>query len=179
MVRGASAKRHAQAIFQIAKERDALEQWLNDLRTIAVVLHEPQVMTILENPKVRLDDKKDLVERLLGGINPLAKNLLYLLITRDRLGITEQILAEYEDLLNAERGLAQAEVTTAVPLDSQEQTKIAQALTDVWGQRVVITKKVDPDILGGLVAKIGDKVIDGSVRTRLQNLRRNLAEARS
>ncbi len=82
MPRGVAAKRHAQAVFQLALERGELEKWLEDLKTIATTLSQPQLMAILESPKVHLDEKMELLHRCLPGVSQLALNLVYLLVAR-------------------------------------------------------------------------------------------------
>ena len=174
MARVASAKRHAQAVFQIALEKKEVEQWRSELKTIAATLSDPQLRAILEDPKFHLGDKEKLISKCLQGISQLALNFAYLLVARQRLGILEQIVAEYERMADAHQGLEHARVVTALPIDKQEEAKLTERLAAITGKKVVLTTEVDPAIIGGFVARIGDKLIDGSTKAKLEALKRRL-----
>jgi len=174
MAKGVSARRHAQAVFQIAMEKNDLETWQADLERIAEVLRYPQLVALLENPKIRFSEKKKVLQNILEGINPVAMNLVYFLVTKNRLRIVEDLVAEYERLMNAHYGKETAEVITAIPLGDEEKEKLQKKLATITKKEVVITTQVDPDIIGGVVAKAGDQLIDGSVRTRLKELKKSL-----
>jgi F-type H+-transporting ATPase subunit delta len=178
MPRGVAAKRHAQAVFQLALERGELEKWLEDLKTIATTLSEPQLMAILESPKVHLDEKIGLISRCLPGVSQLALNLVYLLVARRRLRLIDQIVSEYQRLADAYQGLEHAEVTTAIPLDEEDKKRLSERLAELTGTRIMLTTKVDPDVIGGFVVRIGDRLIDGSTKSKLDSLRKTLVEVR-
>ena len=177
MPRGISARRHAQAVFQIALERNELERWQADLEAIRSVVENPQLFALLENPKIRFDEKARLLQDILTGISPLAVNLIAFLVAKNRLRIVSDLVDEYKRLVDAHYGREHAEVITAVALSDEEKERLQKGLAKATGKEVVITAQVAPEILGGMVAKVGDKLIDGSVRTRLQELRRSLIEA--
>ena len=172
-----SAKRHAQAVFQIALDRNELEQWLSDLEIIADRLKDPQLIALLQNPKLHFNEKRRLLDTILAGINPLAMNLAYFLVAKNRLGILDDLVTEYRRLLDTYRGREQVEVITAIPLEGEEIERLKQRLAETIGKEVVLTTRVDPDIIGGMVTRVGDKLIDGSVHTKLQELRKSLIEA--
>ncbi len=178
MPRGVAAKRHAQAVFQLALERGELEKWLDNLKTIATTLSEPQLMAILESPKVHPDEKMDLISRCLPGVSQLALNLVYLLVTRRRLRLIDQIVSEYQRLADAYQGLEHAEITTAIPLDEEDKKRLSKRLAELTGTRIMLTTKVDPDVIGGFVVRIGDRLIDGSTKSKLDSLRKSLVEVR-
>ena len=178
MARGVAAKRHAQAVFQLALEQGELEKWLEDLKTIATTLSEPQLMAILESPSVHLDEKMALISRCLPGVSQLALNLVYLLIARRRLSLIEQIVSEYERLADAYQGLEHAEVTTAIPLDEEDKKRLSERLASLTGTRIMLSTKVNPDVIGGFVVRIGDRLIDGSIKSKLNSLRKSLVEVR-
>jgi F-type H+-transporting ATPase subunit delta len=177
MAKGASARRHAQAIFQIATERDELERWQADLKLIAERLKYPQLTTLLQTPKLHFGEKVRLLQNIAAGINPLAMNLISLLVAKNRLEIIDSIAAEYERLVDAYQGRGHAEVITAVPLDGGDKERIKARLEALAGKEIVLTTQVDPNLMGGLVVKMGDKLLDGSVYTKLQELRKSLSEA--
>lgn len=175
MAKGVSGRRHAQAVFEIALENNDLEKWQSDLDSISSVLTDSQIVAILENPKLDMGKKREMVQNLLPGLAPVAMNLVYYLVAKNRLKIVPDLFAEYERLLNAHYGRETAEVISAVPISEEEQKRIEEGLSAIVGKEVVLTLKVDPEIKGGLVARIGDKLIDGSVRERLQDLRAALS----
>jgi F-type H+-transporting ATPase subunit delta len=131
----------------------------------------------LESPKVHLDDKARLLSARLPDINPLALNLVSLLIARGRLNMIGEIANEYRRLLDSYRGIEPAEVTTAIPLDDEAKERLAEKLGAMVGKKVVLKPEVDPGVIGGIIARIGGKLLDGSTRTRLEALRRELAGA--
>jgi len=170
----ASARRHAQAAFQIALERDELDTWRGDLGRIAEAVGDPVLRPLLESPKVPLSEKARILSQWLEGVNPLAMNLACLLVARGRLGIVEEMVAEYGRLVDAYRGIAHAEVATAVPLEEGEKDRIRRRLSQLVGKDIVLGVKVDPSLIGGLVVRVGDKLIDGSTKSRLLSLRESL-----
>ena len=174
MARAASARRHAQAAFQIALERDELEGWRGDLERIAKAVKDPLLYPLLESPKIPFSEKARILSQRLEGVTPLAMNLAYLLVAKGRLRIVEDIVSEYERLVDDQRGIAHAEVATAVPLDEEEKDKVIHRLGDIVGKEIVLSARVDPSLIGGLVARVGDKLIDGSTKSRLLSLRESL-----
>jgi len=128
----------------------------------------------LENPKFRFDDKVRLLSEQLGDINPLTLNLVYLLVARGRLGMIGDIADEYQRLLDSYRGIEQAEVITAVPLDDEDKIRLGERLGAVVGKKVVVKPEVDSSLIGGFIARIGGKLLDGSTRGRLEALKREL-----
>lgn len=174
MQKSGVAKRYAKAAFELALEENELGKWLEEIESAAQVMLDPQVADVMQNVKVRRTDKQQLVTRLLPDLRPLVRNLVLLLVSKDRTSIIGDIAREYEKLVNDHRGVAIAEVTTAVPVDEGEKAILVERLSRMTGKRIVLQTRVDPEIVGGLVARIGDKVVDGSLKTRLLLLRRNL-----
>jgi F-type H+-transporting ATPase subunit delta len=172
---GVTGKRHAQAVFQIALEEKQLDRWLADLGKIAAVLGDAEIAAALSSPKVSMDKKKDVLRSGLKGVSPVAMNLAHYLVEKNRLHLARGLAVEYRRLMNVYLGLELAEVTTAIPISAQEGESIGKGLAAISGKRVTVESSVDPAILGGFVAKLGDKLIDGSARTRLQELRKTIA----
>jgi len=177
VARVASAKRHAQAVFQLALDSNEVEMWRSRLKTIATTLTDPELAAILENPKVHLSDKVRLISRCLPELNELALNFAYLLVARQRMSILDRIVAEYERMADAHQGLEHAEVITAIPLDEEDKEKLAEHLARITGKQIVLAADVDPAIIGGFIARVGDKLIDGSTRARLEALKQKLVQA--
>jgi F-type H+-transporting ATPase subunit delta len=168
------AKRYAQAAFNIALERKELDKWQSDLGKIAGLGEDDTVVAFLENPKFDFDTKAKLLSKQLVDINPLALNLVYLLLTRGRLSMVGEIADEYQRLLDSYRGIEPAEVITAVPLDEEDRLRLEERIGAIVGKKVVVKPEVDSGIIGGFIARIGGKVLDGSTRSKLEALKREL-----
>lgn len=155
--------------------KNELEEWRKNLKRIESVLKEPGLLPFLENPKVSFEVKTKLLQNILPGVSPLAFNLVRFLTARGRLGLFGQIAAEYERMVDAHYGIEHAEVITAVPLDEADRDRLAGRLASLLGKKqVVLDSRVEPAIVGGVVARIGDKLVDGSIRSELESLRRSI-----
>ncbi|MDB5080743.1 MAG: synthase delta subunit [Chloroflexi bacterium] len=176
MPSGSAGRRYAQAIFELAQEGNKLQQWSDDLIAISQTFSQPQVQTFLENPKTPRENKVEFVGNVLGNqVGPEALKLAQMLVQRHRHAYAESILQAYTNLWNRLRGIEVAHVTTAIPVGPQEENQIRSRLAALTGKQVTLDLKVDPDIIGGMIAQVGDTLLDGSIRTRLQNLRKQLA----
>ena len=173
-----SVKRYAQAVFEIALESNKLKVWQSNLTKIAKLVQDDEFVSLAENPKIQFDLKTNLVQERLGKINPMALNLVYLLIAKGKLKNAGQLADEYERLLNDHYGIKTAEVTTAIALDNTERERLGQNLEALVGKKISINIQVNPDILGGFIARIDDSLIDGSIRHKLEMLKKRLAETR-
>ncbi len=176
MSAGTVGRRYAQAIFEVARSENKIDQYWNDLQSVAQTFNQEEVKRYLDNPKTARDNKQIFVKGVLGEqISKPSLNLVLLLVQRQRQSDIDAVLEEYTRLANKFKGIEVAEVTTAVPLDEQEKEFIRQRLNAITGKDVQIQTRVDPSIIGGVIARIGDTQIDGSVRSRLQALRKQLA----
>ena len=177
MPRAASPRRYAQAVFQIATESGQIDAWSDDLRTIATALENKQLAGLLDSPQVPAATKIETVKTVLGdAVAPLAANMLALLATRNLANLVPGIIETFEALVDSHNGIERAEVITAAPLDQVQEAAIKAVLVKLVDKDVRLSKGVDPNILGGLVARVGDRVIDGSLRTKLQGMRRTVVE---
>jgi F-type H+-transporting ATPase subunit delta len=177
VARGVYAKRYAQAAFELALERKELDRWQSDLRKIASLAEDAALSAVLESPKFRFEKKAKLLSERLGKINPLALNLAYLLVSRGRLGVIGDIADEYQRRLDSHRGIERAEVTTAIPLDDEDKLKLEKRLGGIVSKKVVLEPEVDSRVIGGFVARIGGKLLDGCTRSKLEALKRELVRA--
>jgi F-type H+-transporting ATPase subunit delta len=177
MISTISARRYAQAIFQIAQAKNNLDEWKKELRKLADLMKDREIVDLMDHPKVSFNLKADLIKQKLNTSNELVLNLCYLLILKGRIKNAEQIADEYDNLLDEQHGIKHAVVTTAVPVDETEKQKITGQLEKITGKKVTVKLKVNPSILGGMVARIEDTLIDGSIRNRLDLLRKDLVEA--
>jgi F-type H+-transporting ATPase subunit delta len=175
MARKTYAGRYTQAVFSIALERQELDKWQSALGRIASLSEDAALTALLESPKLRFDDKVKLLSEWLGDINPLALNLACLLVARGRLSMAGAIADEYQRLLDNYRGIERAEVITAVPLDEEDKLKLEERLSTVVGKKIILEPEVNASLIGGIVARIGGKLLDGSTRSKLEALKKELA----
>jgi len=170
-------RRYSQAVFNIALQAKELNRWQSDLRKIASLVKDTALFALLQDPELDFDSKARVLSERLGDINPQALKLVSLLVTKGRLDMIGDIADEYQRLLDNYRGIEGAEVaevTTAIPLDDEDRLRLAQRLTTIVGKPVVLKPKVDSSLIGGIIIRIGDKLIDGSIRSKLEALRNEL-----
>ena len=171
-----AAKRYAQAAFAIARDGDAIAQWRADLDDVAAVLADSDAAGWFAAPRIPVADRQAAAERALE-VGPLALNLARLLIAKGRTLEAREIADAFNRFADEHEGLAQAEITTAVPLGDDQVAAMEQRLGEALGKQITATAAVDSDIIGGVVLRIDDHLIDGSVRTRLRRLRQELSGA--
>ena len=170
-----AATRYAQAIFSLGKERGTLDVWQNDLTELATLTGDARVSSYLSNPSITADTKLATLEASLPStVQPELRNLARLLVVRGRTSLIPQIREIFEDQVRAERGITVAQVTTAEPLTDQEEALVREKLASMTGNTIEITSTIDPDIIGGIVVRVEDNLIDGSVRTQLHQLRQRM-----
>lgn len=175
MISDIVAARYAQAYFQLASEAGDLDGWRRPLAAAARTFSEPGVGDTFANPRLSRSQKMGAAEALLGRAAEPVRNLVRLLVERDRLGVLPLILERYDRLAAQASGITDARVTLAIPADERLRDRITRTLEERLGGRVRTTIEQDPAILGGMVVRIGDRVIDGSLRARLQQLQAALA----
>lgn len=174
MLRGAVAGRYAEALYEIAKDKvDVIE---SELKAIEVIFGEnPDLLKLLYHPQVTADAKKDLLEKLFKGkVSDITGNFLALLVDRRREAFFGDIVAEFVRLANAGRNIVEARVASAVELNDKEKAELNQVMVKLTGKKIKADYTVDPSLVGGIVVRIGDKIIDGSIRARLATLRDRL-----
>jgi F-type H+-transporting ATPase subunit delta len=178
MTNRAAATRYARALFDVAlKERGDLEQIEEQLAGfVGLFSQHPQLQKVLLNPAVPVPRKRAVVSDLAGrlGVNPVLSKLLILLAERDRLVLLPELLSTYRDRLLDHRHVVNAEVTTATPLTTARAQEIERRLARVTGRTVTMTSRVDPAIIGGVIARIGSTVYDASVTRQLEKIRKRL-----
>jgi F-type H+-transporting ATPase subunit delta len=172
----AIARRYAQAAFTIATEQHTLDQWKRDLDLAATVFADPQLAHDFDDPKVTEEAKRKVVAtNLEGKVSPLALNLIYLLVARGRANVISRVAEEFTSYYNRANNIAVADVTTALQLSDDQLRKVVATLSRITGKTIQARAHVDPNIIGGLVARVGDELIDASVATRLHELAMRIA----
>ncbi len=179
MIRDVAAKRYAEAAYLIAQQDGKVDAWIAGLAVMGSLFGDQQAQNIFQSTRVSAADKLSLVESGLAGADPLVLNLARLLLLRGRATLGPQIAEAFQELVDVARGISHAVVTSAVPLSQDDVTAVHQKLNEITGGQVVVETEVDERILGGLVVRIGDRLIDGSTMSRLRALKRQLAGART
>jgi F-type H+-transporting ATPase subunit delta len=172
------AATYAEALFEAASDQDAVEPVAADVAAFAAAVREsPELRIALSSPDVDTPDKKAAVAALTEDAHPLVANVLQVLIDRGRIGDFPDIAAALgERVARAEHRL-EVEAITAVPLPDDLRKRIVQRIQGQTGASVELAESIDPDIVGGLVLRVGGVVVDGSLRHRLEELRRSLRAA--
>lgn len=178
MAKQVGGQRYARALFDLAVEKDATDQWATDLAQLADVMQDDQFNLYLKHAEVPLDRKIESLATVLPEIDPMVRNLGSLLITRNSVDTIGDVAVSYNRLVDDRLGRQRIEVTTAVELEPAEAERIRQFVANLVQREVVMSTHVDEAILGGMVIQIGDRLMDGSTRSRLEELRKQIrAEA--
>jgi F-type H+-transporting ATPase subunit delta len=167
---------YARALFQAAREEgrlDVVHEQLGDF--VAALKSVPELRNTLANPELDRREKSAIVEQILGGADVLVRNFVLLTIEKGRSNELEQIYDELEALVAAEQGRLNVELTTAIELTEDEASAILRQIEQSSGRSVEATRKVDADLLGGIVLRAGSLRVDASVRGRLETLRHQLS----
>ena len=174
MAKAPTAKRYAQALFALADEKNAAEAWLDELRQVRDALADPTVSAYLSTPRFRMEDKLGVVAQVCEGRDPMIGNFMGLLTSRQGTSLLGVMVGEYEDLLNVRLGRVRAEVTTAAPISAEQQQRLRDSLGASLEKEVVLETREDAEIIGGVLVRVGDQIIDGSVRSKLVALKQRL-----
>ena len=174
MAKRASPKRYAQAVFELALAEGRLDPWAEDLHQINLALAVEDFKVFLQHAKVPPTQKVRAIKNVLPEISQPARNLISLMVSRGLVELVPTVEDEYLRLLNKQRGVEQVKVWSAVPLKNQEKESIDRFAQRITNKNVVLETIVDPAILGGLILKVGDKLLDGSTKTKLQGMRKKL-----
>jgi ATP synthase F1 delta subunit len=172
------AEVYARSLFEVAKEHDQLDEVRDELGQFADVLAENrQLQVYFFSPYFSSVEKKDGVTKVIEGGNEYFVRFLQLLAEKHRLPVLFRIRREFDELWAKDQHLLEVSVTSAVDLDEETVKGIGQKIEEQTGQRVELTSAVDPELIGGIVIRVGNKVLDASVRNRLERLRRSVARA--
>jgi F-type H+-transporting ATPase subunit delta len=170
---GSLAGRYAAALFDLADERHELDAVAGDLRELRTMLHESvDLGRLLRSPVVSREDQAKAIAALTerAGLSKLTRDFLAVVAANRRLFATPAMIEDYLNKLAERRGEVTAEVTTAQPLSETQQNTLGEQLRRAVGRRVTIALKVDPGLLGGMIVKVGSRMIDGSLKSRLHRL---------
>jgi len=172
------AEVYSRSLFEVAKEQDALDEIHDDLDTFADELAENRDLQVFFfSPYFSSQEKKDGIGKVIEGGNEYFVRFLQLLAERHRLPALFRIRREFDSLYAEENKLLPVTITSAVELDDSTAKDIGKRIEEHTGRKVQLEKKVDPDVIGGLVMRVGNMVMDASVRSRLERLRKQVAKA--
>ena len=173
------ARNYAEALFDLATKHGQLAEFGSAIGTVAALLDSDKKFRLfLETPRIEDDAKKAVVRKAFGGSLPqLVVNFVLVTIDKRRQRILRSISDQYQALLDAHMGREHVQITVARPLDDAATTMVAQRLTAALGKEAIPHVRVEPEILGGIVVRTGDTIYDGSVRRRLDTMRRQLLQA--
>lgn len=179
MIGNIVARRYARALFAIGKEKGVkdLDSYGKDLNGLMdMVSQSPELIRIFRNPIFTIEEKKAVVAKLLekGGTGQIVSNFCYLLADKERLAVLPDIVEYFNTLLDVEQGIVRGELVSAVKLKKAKQKTVLKELEEKSGQKLVLDFSTDAAILGGVVLKIGDRVLDASLRAQLGILKDNI-----
>ena len=175
MARRYSARRYAEAVFEIALAEKQPDEWQAVLDRMAGLSRDASIAAFMESPDIASAKKAKVINEALGITDPVIQNFLHLLIIKRRFGTVAAIAGEYRRLLDVNRNIERAEVMTAVPLDEEESKKVALRLGEILGKKVITTNEVNPGLIGGMVVRVAGKLLDGSTRGRLESLKAEIS----
>ena len=171
-----AAIRYAKAILEIADSKKSAAEVSVDMALIATTIAgNLELHSIIQNPLIKTDTKKDVVLEVFASVNAVTKSLFHLLLENKRFEILEAIALEYNNLFDIMNGVEVAKVITAIPMDAALEAKVLAKIATFSNKKITIENTVDPSIIGGFILRIGDKQYNASIANRLQVLKRELS----
>jgi F-type H+-transporting ATPase subunit delta len=172
------AEVYSRSLFEVAKEHDALDEIHDELAEFADALADSRDLQVFFfSPYFSAQEKKDGIDKVIDGGNEYFVRFLELLAERHRMPVLMRIRRAFDGLYAEERKLLPVTVTSAVELDDSTLKEIGEKIEEQTGRRVELASQVDPDVIGGLVMRVGNVVLDASIRARLEKLRKQVAKA--
>lgn len=173
------ARRYARALFNAAVQQQAVEEVGNSFQELLRTLQaQPALQQLLQNPLMARERKQQLTQQALDGkIHPLLASLLNLMIQKRREAVLDEVFREYGKLYDEHLGILRVQAVTARPMDELQEQSLVRSLERRTGKTILVEKQVDSALIGGIIVRIGDTVIDGSVHGQLQRLKQYLLNA--
>ncbi len=170
------ARRYAKALADVLTDKK-LEKVSGELKTIASLFDE-KAIRYLKSPVVPVEKKVELAKTVISKVKPSSelKKVLLLLAEKDRLGLIKDFESEFESFVNARLGKLKAEIVSAEELAAETVEKIRETMEKVFEKKVEVETKIDPSIIGGFIVKVGDKVLDASVKTQIERLKKAIVD---
>jgi len=172
------AQVYSRSLFEVAREHDRIDEIREQLGEVSDAFSEnKELATFFFSPYFSTEEKKEGVGKTLSGANESLVNFLKLLVENHRMPLIHRIRRQYEKLWQEENQLLPVQVTSAIELDQQTVQSIGDKIGEQTGRKIDLESRVDPDILGGIVLRVGNAILDASIRNRLDQLRRQVARA--
>jgi ATP synthase F1 delta subunit len=169
---------YARSLFEVAKDQDKIDVVREQLGEFADALDESRELQVFFfSPYFSTQEKSDGLEKAVSGVEPVVMNFLKLLIEKHRMPILFRARRNYDALWEEENRLLPVQITSAVELDQKTVKQIGDRISEQTGRKVDLSSEVEPDILGGIVVRVGNSVLDASIRNRLEQLRKQVARA--
>lgn len=178
MIVGSIARRYAKALLAIGVSSNTYEKLGTELEQFAALMENKELKDTLENPSYPLSKRKAIIEQLIIRLKPSksVQSFMLLLTDRNRLGALPGIAREYQRMVDEHAGRVRAAVTSAQTLSMTDVTRLKQALEQKTKKKVILEQNTDPKLIAGMVTQVGSIVYDGSIRTRLEQMRQTLLE---
>jgi F-type H+-transporting ATPase subunit delta len=174
------AQVYARSLFEVAREQGKLDELREQLGQVADALNEHrELATFFFSPYFSTTEKQQALAKVLQGADESLLNFLALLIENHRMPVIFRIRQEYQRLWDEENRVLPVEITSAIELDSATTENLGRTIGERAGRKVTLAARVDPDILGGIVVRVGNSILDASIRNRLEQLRRLVAQGAS
>ncbi|HTA32288.1 MAG TPA: ATP synthase F1 subunit delta [Solirubrobacteraceae bacterium] len=175
------AQVYGRSLFEVAREHGKLDELREQLGQFADALSENRELAVFFfSPYFSTKEKQDALVRMLDGADPLFVNFLNVLIENHRMPVIFRIREEYEHLWEEENRLLPVEITSAIALDPATTQRLGEKIGErAGGRKITLAARVDPDILGGIIIRVGNSILDASIRNRLEQLRRQVAQGAS
>ncbi|MFZ5968893.1 MAG: F0F1 ATP synthase subunit delta [Bacillota bacterium] len=172
------AKTYAKALFDVALELKQIEQFGKELDGVIETFNQyPEFYELYKTPQINNDEKKKIMEEVFGkSMSQEVMNLFKILLDKGRASIVEYMTKEYHNLANEHNNMVEAVAVTTVPLKDEDRSRLTEKLSAMTGKKIVLKNEIDKTIIGGILVRIGDKVIDGTIQRRLKELEENLAQ---
>ena len=173
--RDSGPRRYADAAFEIALRDETVDVWRRDLEAATAIAASGDLERVLVDPSIPLEQRSDAARGAFASLSEPVLNLILLILRRGRFDQLDRVATEFRRLDDERTGIQHASATSATPLDPDDIKALTTRVEELAGGKVVLDTAVDPALIGGLVVRIGDRLIDGSVRGRLERLRNQLA----
>ncbi|RBP37807.1 F0F1 ATP synthase subunit delta [Garciella nitratireducens] len=173
-------RRYASALLQVGKEHDLLDEFLEQYaEMINQIKKEKKFEQLLNSPRIIHSQKKKIINEVFANtMNSYFLNFIYVLIDKGRLTYLEEIFLDFKEMVYKEKDILPIKVVSAIPLKEEQLVRVKEKLTKILKKEILIQNKVDPSIIGGLIVYAGDKILDGSIKSKIAKLKVNLKEIR-
>lgn len=172
------SKTYSEALFEVALEENKMDLFLDELSFVLETFEiHGDFYELFKTPLVKVDEKKEVIEKVFGDkLSKEMNNFLKIIIDKRRGHFIEQIKWSYEDMVNKHKGIVKAVAITAVPLKKEDKMILQNKLSSLTGKTVNLSNEIEESVVGGILIKIGDKVIDGTIKSRLEEMKESLSQ---